>query len=482
MYYEGQTVCFGKIKKSQGALNHSNENWIRVKKIGGMKMAMFYGKSFYKWIVLVVCILIYSSGNLVRLNYTGIASYIMGEWNIGKPELGILGSAFFYAYALGQSTWGTLTDLIGGRRVIPIGIGITVVLMGAFSFADSFNQAIIIRALLGFVGAATFVPCLVVIGRWFGKKERGMAMNLFSGPGGGFGECWSFLMMPVMALFMTKGLTIFGLSTWRAATLITAGFILMIAIMAYVFLRSDPSEMGLESVYIQEDKKTEQNINYKEIVFTALRDPVFWVFAFVWQGFTVCLRLIPGWLPLYATAFYAQTAGLGKAEAMVAGGAMATTYVIGRIVGPPVMGKFSDYLLVKHGVPRVVMLVSSFTITLICVYLFTTAISSPILLGILSFVLGVSINLLSILNTIIVETWSIKTTGALNGVINTFCQFIGATALTFSGYMAVRFSVKGGGFNAEYQGIWFLVMISVGLSILASLYAVYSAKKSSAPK
>lgn len=219
---------------------------------------MFNGKSYYKWVILLTCILVYSSGNLVRLNYTGIANYLVGEWHIGKPELGVLGSAFFYAYALGQSSWGSLTDLYGGRKIIPIGVLITGVLVGAFSFADSYNQAVVVRALLGFVGGASFVPCVAVIGRWFGKKERGMAMNLFSGPGGGLGEVWSFLLLPVMALFLKDGLTVFGMGSWRAATLIMAGVILGVGLMTYLLLRSDPSELGLEPVLVQEEKKGRQ--------------------------------------------------------------------------------------------------------------------------------------------------------------------------------------------------------------------------------
>lgn len=134
-------------------------------------MIIFYKKSWYKWIVLVVCILAYSSGNLVRWNYTGISQYLIGEWHIGKEELGILGSAFFYAYAIGQSPWGTLTDILGGRRVISIGILITAIMFSLFAFAGGYHAAIIIRVLMGFVGAATFVPCMAVLSRWFSKKE-----------------------------------------------------------------------------------------------------------------------------------------------------------------------------------------------------------------------------------------------------------------------------------------------------------------------
>jgi sugar phosphate permease len=443
---------------------------------GGKEMALFYGKQYYKWILLIVCIFIYSSGNVVRWNYTGISSYLMSEWQIGKPELGIMGAAFFYAYAIGQSPWGSLTDIFGGRKVIPAGVGITTALFALFAFVQNYHQALVIRALMGFVGAASFVPCMAVLAKWFGKKERGMAMNLFSGTGGGIGEASSFLLMPLMALFMTKSVTLFGLTTWRASTLVMALVVLVITLIAIVGLRSDPTEMGLESVQASEDTAKAKKTNYKEVVLIAFRDPAFWVIALVWQGFTVCLRLVPAWLPLYAAAYYTQHTGMDKAQAMVAGGAMATVYVLGRIIGTPVVGKYSDYLKGK-GVPRTVILLVVHVLILVCLYLFTTPISSAWIVGVLSFVCGVLINLFPLINATAAEIWSIKTCGLLMGFINTIGQLLGATALSYSGFMAVKFSVQGGGFNVEYQGIWYLAMIFTAVSVLASIYAVYREKK-----
>lgn len=434
----------------------------------------------YKWIILITCILVYSSANLVRLNYTGIASYLMTEWQIGKPELGVLGAAFFYAYALGQSSWGSLTDLFGGRKIIPCGVFITAILMGVFAITDNYHQAVVVRALLGFVGGASFVPCVAVIGHWFGKKQRGLAMNLFSGPGGGLGEVWSFLLLPIMALFLNQGVTVFGMSSWHAATFIMGIIILVIAIVAYGLLRSDPTELYTDQTDTQitkENKSVHQKNSYKTIIFSALKNPSFWIFVLIWQGFTVCLRLIPSWLPLYAATFYQEMANMSKAEAMIAGGAIASFYVAGRIIGPPFVGKLSDWLLSKYNISRIVILIASFSITLICSFFLTLHITSAVILVVIAFILGTGINLLSILNTVITETWSVETSGTLNGVANTITQFIGAASLSYSGYMAVNFAIKDGGFNLEYRGIWFLVMISVIIAVLASIFAFFYNKK-----
>lgn len=441
-------------------------------------MGVLYKKSGYKWVVLIVCILAYSSGNLVRWNYTGISQYLIGEWHIGKEELGILGSAFFYSYAIGQSPWGTLTDILGGRKVISIGILLTAIMFSLFAFVDSYYQAIVVRILMGFVGAATFVPCMAVLSRWFSKKERGMVLNIFSGTGGGLGEIWSFLLMPLISLFMIGGATIFGLSSWRASTLIMAFVTVAIVIMCFAGMRSDPSELGLPSIVEQENKKQSKDASYKAMLFNALRDPWFWVITFAWQGFTVCLRLLPAWLPIYAAAYYKQTQGLSNSESMVAGGMMASVYVAGRIIGTPLLGKLSDFLLVRYSVPRTLIIACFHIFITLSMFILSHRMPSSFLFAVLVFVIGAAINMFPLVNAAVAEIWPIKTGGALMGLVNTVGQLIGASALAYSGFMADKFSIVGAGYSFEYRGIWYLAMIFSSISVIASFLASYRERRS----
>lgn len=441
-------------------------------------MGVLYKKNGYKWVVLIVCILAYSSGNLVRWNYTGISQYLIGEWHIGKEELGILGSAFFYSYAIGQSPWGTLTDILGGRKVISIGILLTAIMFSLFAFVDSYYQAIVVRILMGFVGAATFVPCMAVLSRWFSKKERGMVLNIFSGTGGGLGEIWSFLLMPLISLFMIGGATIFGLSSWRASTLIMAFVTVAIVIMCFAGMRSDPSELGLPSIVEQENKKQGKDVSYKAMLFNALRDPWFWVITFAWQGFTVCLRLLPAWLPIYAAAYYKQTQGLSNSESMVAGGMMASVYVAGRIIGTPLLGKLSDFLLVRYSVPRTLIIACFHIFITLSMFILSHRMPSSFLFAVLVFVIGAAINMFPLVNAAVAEIWPIKTGGALMGLVNTVGQLIGASALAYSGFMADKFSIVGAGYSFEYRGIWYLAMIFSSISVIASFLASYRERRS----
>jgi sugar phosphate permease len=434
-------------------------------------MSRFQGKNYYRWVVLVACMLVYSTSTLVRWNYASITTYLTSDLGIGKPELGLLGAAFFYAYALAQVFWGTATDLWGGRRVIPIGIAILALFLAGFAFSTSFTQAIIWRALMGLVAAAGYVPITSVLAKWFSIKERGFAMEMYSGPGGGLGEGLTFLMIPIIAVLMSGG-GFFGLTSWRGSTVIMGIVVLVIAIISALMLKSDPTTLGLPSIQATEDKKKE-DIHYKKAVLSTTKDPALWVMSLVWAGYMIAARLLPGWLPLYATNFYMQRQGMSKGAAIVAGGAMATMYSLGRVVGTPFVGKLSDILLKRFAVTRAAVL----CVILVCIaalfYAFTTPINTFVVLGALSFLSGIAINSFPLVNASAAEIWSIGTAGINMGIINTIGQLGGAAALSVSGFMAVKYSIKNGAFYTEFRGIWYLGILTSLAAAAAALYMIY---------
>jgi sugar phosphate permease len=440
-------------------------------------MSWFVGKRYYRWIVLVACMLVYCTSQLVRWNYASITKYLSTDLGMGKPEIGLLGSAFFYAYAIAQIPWGMATDLWGGRKVIPVGISVLALFLAGFAFSTTFTQAVVWRTLMGFMAAAGYVPITSVLAKWFPIKERGFAMEMYSGPGGGLGEAMTFLMIPLIALVMSGG-GIFGLTSWRGSTFVMAIVVLVIAIASAVMLRSDPEAMGLPSVQAVEDKKDKQqeDATYKSAAFGITKDPALWVMSLVWSGYMIGARLVPGWLPLYATDFYMQKHGMAKGPAIVAGGAMATVYVLGRVIGTPLVGKLSDVLLKRFAIPRAVVILAGLVGIAALFYGFTTPLATVFSLGVLSFLSGILINIFPLINASAAEIWSIRTAGFSMGIINTIGQFAGAIALSASGFMAVRYSVTGGAFYTEFLGIWYLGILTSICAALAAVYVVYREK------
>ncbi len=427
-------------------------------------------KENYRWIILFACMLVYCTSQLVRWNYASITKYLMDDLHIGKPELGVLGSAFFYAYALAQIPWGTAADVYGSRRVIPVGIGILALFLGGFALSATYTQAIFWRAAMGFVAAAGYVPITSALARWFSIKERGFAMEMYSGVGGGLGEVMTFLLIPVFAVVLSSG-SFFGLVGWRGSTVLMAFVIFVIAGVSLWLLRANPTDMGLPSIEKQEDKEEHQKLTYRQTLGVISKDPALWILSLVWSAYMVATRLVPGWLPLYAADFYIQQNGLSKEMALIAGGGMATMYVLGRVFGTPVVGWISDKLL-KRNIPRSVVIGVGLLLIALVFYLFTLPIPNSFMLGLLCVFAGVVINIFPLINASAAEIWSVRSTGFSMGIINMVGQFAGALALSVSGFMAAKYSVPGGSFYTEFLGIWYLGIITSILGAFATLYII----------
>lgn len=424
---------------------------------------------------MFACILAYCTSTLVRWNYTSITKYLAGDLGIGKPELGLLGSAFFYAYALAQVPMGIAADKYGGRRVIPLGTGLVGLFLIGFAFSTTFTETLLWRALMGVVSAAGYVPITAILSKWFAQKERGLAVESNHGLGGGLGEAFAFFLIPYIALIISST-SIFGsMASWRGSTILMGIMIVAIAVGIHYLLRSNPSELGLPSIEAVEDKK--QDANYQARVREIVKDPALWLLALVWAGYIIANRLVVGWFPVFAADYYMHMEGMTKETAMVAGGAMATIWVVGRTVGSPIIGKLSDYLLKKAGIPRSMALLAGLLLTTGILYVFSAVVPSAQWLAVLAFVSGVILNINGLVNASAAEIWSIRTAGFSMGIINMVGQLIGAASLSVSGFMAVRYAVKGGAFYTEYYGIWYLGMLCCFLASLASMYIVYREKK-----
>ena len=436
-------------------------------------MSKLFVKANFRWVVLISCILVYCTSTLVRWNYTAITKYLSADLAIGKPELGLLGAAFFYAYALAQAPVGTAADILGGRRVIPLGTGIMGLFLIGFAMSGSFTETLIWRVLMGIVAAAGWVPISAVLAKWFSSKERGLAMELITGIGGGLGEVISFLLIPFIALIVTNVSFFGGLATWRSSTIMMGIVVIAVALSSYFMIRSSPADMGLPEV----DGAGKKKVKYSSHIKGVLKDPALWLLSLVWSGYIISSRLILGWIAVFAAEFYIHAQGMTKEKAMVVGGALATTFVIGRVVSAPVVGKLSDYFLNKFGTPRSVILLAGLILLTLTFYTFSAIEPSETWLAVLAFCSGAFINIYALVNVAASEIWSAETAGFSTGLINTIGQFAGAAALTASGFMAMKFAVKGGAYYTEYYGIWYLGIIICVLASLAGIYVVYREKK-----
>ena len=96
------------------------------------------------------------------------------------------------------------------------------------------------RLLTGLGHGAAYVPAMALGSAWFASKRRGFATGIVSA-GIGVGTMIAGLIIPPI-------LKAHGLEGWRFAWYYLGAAVLLIAVLAALFIRSRPDEMGLSQV------------------------------------------------------------------------------------------------------------------------------------------------------------------------------------------------------------------------------------------
>src|SRR5215470_4019676 len=185
----------------------------------------------YRWVILIVGMLAYTTSFFARTSYTGIAKFIAVDLHLDKSALGLMGSVFFYAYALSQLPWGAGSDRWGSRKAVTVGIFATALTLWGFSTSGSANALNFWRVLNGIAAAGVYVAMSGAISRWFTPKERAFGNSLFAAVGGSAGEGTSTVVLPALVAMSF---------TWRSSTAILAAIIAVVGVVCAVFLRSAP--------------------------------------------------------------------------------------------------------------------------------------------------------------------------------------------------------------------------------------------------
>jgi sugar phosphate permease len=199
------------------------------------------GKLHYGWIVIFMGLLTtIAAHGFGRMSYTIILPAMKDGLSFNYTQLGLLGTGNFIGYLTMAIVGGFLAARFGTRIVIAAGLvlmGITMILTG---LAKSFEFAFVMRLLTGLGNGAAFVPAMALGSAWFTMKKRGFATGIVSA-GIGAGTFISGLTVPPI-------LSAFGADGWRFSWYILGGAVIVISVIVFQFVRSNPNEKGLQQV------------------------------------------------------------------------------------------------------------------------------------------------------------------------------------------------------------------------------------------
>jgi MFS family permease len=254
--------------------------------------------------------------NALRIGPVTLVEELRGRYDADYAGIGNVIGAYTLAYGFSQLAAGLLTDRVGSRRLMLVGLALGGVGSTAFALTPHHSIAVLARLLMGIAGGCLYTPTIAYLFAAFPAARRGQAMG-FAEAGVGTGQIAALLGFPV--LFAAVGLTPAFLTLPLAAVLLT---------LAVVFgLRSAPPAPRTGPASIR----------------GLGRERDFWLLL-VGVSFVGMLAQTPvlSWMPTYLR----QVHGFGVVSAGLSTGVVVT----GLMLFSPLFGILSDRLTARRPV------------------------------------------------------------------------------------------------------------------------------------
>ncbi|PQP33893.1 MFS transporter, partial [Desulfobacteraceae bacterium SEEP-SAG9] len=123
---------------------------------------------------------------------------LTAEFGYSKTLLGLLGTALFIMYSIGQFINGQLGDKFGARKLVFTGMIVSAALNIVFSFSTAFAFMLVVWGLNGYFQSMGWSPQVKTMANWFTVKQRGKWMG-FMGSCYQIGNAYSWLLASFIA-------------------------------------------------------------------------------------------------------------------------------------------------------------------------------------------------------------------------------------------------------------------------------------------
>lgn len=307
----------------------------------------------------------YSLYYVARTSLNVVKQPILDAGVLNATQLGIIGSALLFSYAIGKFVNGFLADHSNIKRFMATGLAISAVanlavaLLG-FSFTAGtaitsfafFLSFAILWGINGWAQSMGAAPAIIALSRWFPLKERGTYYGFFSASHN-LGEFFSFLFVGAIV----------GLAGWQWGFAGSAMAGVLGVIIILFFLHDTPQSKGLPAVEIlsgEAPHKHDKSVSQTQR--DVLRNPYVWFIALASAFMYISRYAVNGW----GVLFLQEEKGFSLATATQIISINALLGIFGTILS----GWFSDKLFKgKRNMPALIFGVLN-TVAL-CLFLFS---------------------------------------------------------------------------------------------------------------
>ena len=259
----------------------------------------------------------YSLYYVCRTSLNVMKKPILDSGSLDASQLGVIGSALLFAYAVGKFVNGFIADYCNIKRFMATGLIVSAAA----------------NALMGLLGLAHSVvptaapPAIISLSRWYPLRERGTYYGFFSASHN-LGEFFSFLFVGSLVTFAGWQAGFFGSAL--------AGAIGVVIVLCW--LHDTPESKGLPPVEALAHEKPAPGADksVREIQKQVLRTPAVWVLAAASAFMYISRYAINGW----GVLFLQEAKGFSDVEAI---SVVSINALLG-ILGTVLSGWFSDKL------------------------------------------------------------------------------------------------------------------------------------------
>jgi len=371
------------------------------------KIDILYKK--YRLHVMLAITVGYGLAYPLRLALNVVKKPIIDSGLFTAMDLGNIGSALLYAYALGKLTNGFLADHANVKRFFAFGVLISAMLNIAMGWSTVLLVWIVIWGLNGWFQGFGAPTGAVSISNWFSNKERGLIYGIWS-TAHAIGEGLTFLVSS----------TIVALWGWQAGFFGPGIFGIFVAISIFLILKDRPQTFGLPSVA---DWKNDHGISDSKSMKTSnaqlqiLKMPSVWILGLSSAAMYMTRYAINSWGILYLQE--------AKGYNLIESGAILSLNTFAGIIGCVAFGFISDKFFSARR-PPVTLIFGIIEILALFVIFFGPS-GNVVLLTAAFFVYGFSLSgLLAVLGGLFaIDIAPKKAAGAAMGFIGIF-SYVGA--------------------------------------------------------
>ena len=402
----------------------------------------------------------YSLYYVCRMSINVVKQPLIDEGILSAGQLGLIGSALLFVYAIGKFMNGFIADYCNIRRFMATGLFISALmnlLMGALGLFTSMIPMVVIFvsfAILwgvnGWMQSMGSAPGVISLSRWFPRSKRGSYYSLFSSSPY-IGEFISYNVLAVVV----------GWLGWQSGFIVAALAGLAGAAVILVFVSDTPESKGLPSIQeiAGEELTKEDKMATKDLQKMVLKHPGIWVIALSSAFIYITKYAIAGW----GVLFLQKARGF---ELAAASQVIAFSAIFG-IMGTVLAGWLSDKVFKGDRVKPAVLSGIISTSSLI-LFLFVGGGFVLNIFYVSLFSLSVGVLYCIVAGLMAVDIVPRKATGAALGVVGISSYVAAGLQDITSGYLIQGFTHQVSGVDMYDFGpvSWFWIIASIASFVL----------------